>query len=95
MCVRGVYIARCISPQVSELSALSKWLLEPNAYPLPPASLRAALRAAPSSSPQHSPPERIFGAWGGIERDELLVRYIDARLQQVVALVARALGSGR
>ena len=38
--------------QVSELSALSKWLLEPNAHPLPPASLRTALRAAPSTSPQ-------------------------------------------
>ena len=69
---------------MSELSALSKWLLAPHAHPLPPASLRTALRAAPSTSPQHSPPERVFGAWGGIERDELLVRYIDAMLQQVM-----------
>ena len=66
---------------MSELSALTKWLLAPHAHPLPPASLRSALRAAPSTSPQHAP-ERQLGAWGGIERDELLVRYIDGLQQQ-------------
>jgi len=62
--------------EVSELSALSKWLLHPDDAPRPAQSLRLALRAANMTDFEG----HMFSKWS-LATDEQLVEYVDRGVQ--------------